>query len=348
MNRNSVRKFGMIVVTIIAVGWTFAGLVAHGFALHGMWRQLKTSDFVDVQGTIEKSDVISRRTSKGGTSYSWSVRYRYEYGACGYASDRITFSMWKPGGAHELARRFPAGSAATVYVNRSEPAESVLIRGVSFEDFGPPSIAMAVCAGGIFMLRGLLIKRKPYPANTIVGLEVIDSPPLTGVSLSKLEPMLIGGLIGAPVGAACFLLSGAFGLISDVTVLGALILSWCMTFFVAVRMERWGRRLRLKPSKLMVFDGESQVIEIPSQTGANGRRAIPFDHVAEFVSFETLVRRAKGGPVPLHVVELKLTDGESIRVMDFESSERAEAFRNWCFQVLDTYQKTNKIEDSIG
>ena len=348
MNRKSMRKFGMIVVAIIAVGWTFAGLVAHGFALHGMWGQLKTSDFVDVQGTIEKSDVISRRTSKGGTSYSWSVRYRYQYSACGYASDRITYSMWKPGDAHELARRFPVGSTTTVYVNRSEPAESVLIRGVSFGDFAPPSIAMAVCAGGMFMLRGLLMKCKPYPANTIVGLEVIDSPPLTSVSLSKLEPMLLGGLIGTSAGAACFLLSGEFGPVSDVTVLGALIVSWCATFALGHAMERWGRRLRLKPSKLMVFDGESQVIELPSRSGANGRRAIRFDHVAEFVAVETLVRRAKGGPVPVHVVDLKLKDGESVRVMDFESSEHAEAFRDWCIHALNTYQKTNKIEDSIG
>lgn len=343
MSVGKVQAFAVVVVWVLCFGWIAGGSVLHVIAVRGLWKQVETTRYVEVEGVIEKSDVRAHRTSKGGTSYTWSVQYRYEYSACGYSSNSVTSSMWSRGNAHDLVRRYPVGARIPIFVNRDEPSESVLFRGVVFGDFVAPAISMALCSGGVFMLRGTLLKkRRQDPEGTIAGLELVEVPPLTGVTLSKLEPLALGGALGALAGAAAILIAGAIGVSSDVGVLGVIVVGWTLTFAIASVAQRWGRRLRISPKKLMIFDAESRMLELPSPDVRGGRRTIRFEDIVAFESLLKSVRGHKGRVVEMPTVELVIAPAERLVITHFSSMERADLFRDWCLGNLKSYQNTNK------
>ncbi len=112
---------------------------------------------------ILSSEVGSHRGSKGGTTYSIDIRYRYEWlGATRESEDYDFFGGSSSGydGKAEVVARYPAGSARTCFVDPRDPGQAVLDR-----DFQPVYLIgfafllfVAVGGGGIYF-----VLRRPRP-----------------------------------------------------------------------------------------------------------------------------------------------------------------------------------------
>lgn len=115
--------------------------------------------------TILSSEVGSHRGSKGGTTYSIDIRYRYEFQGTTRESEAYDFlesSSSGYDGKAAVVEQYPVGSVKVCYVNPRDPAEAVLDRGFHagylFGLFG--LLFVAVGGGGFFfMLRP--VKARP-------------------------------------------------------------------------------------------------------------------------------------------------------------------------------------------
>lgn len=111
-------------------------------------------DWPAVRCEVVASEVRSHRGSKGETTYSVHIRYRYSFGGSVLESDRYDFlggSSSGRAGKVAIVNRYPPGSVAICYVNPRDPAEAVLERG-----FTPlmlvglfPAVFMVIGVGGL-------------------------------------------------------------------------------------------------------------------------------------------------------------------------------------------------------
>lgn len=120
--------FGLpFILAGLAIGWFLY------FPVIGGWWSARTWE--EVPCWIEKADMTSSRSSKGGTSYKTTASYRYEYRGRTYHSEKVGLA----GGsdnigdfqqrAHDQIRMF-AGSDRPFrcYVNPAKPEQAVLFR----------------------------------------------------------------------------------------------------------------------------------------------------------------------------------------------------------------------------
>lgn len=92
-------------------------------------KSLAAKDWPRVPCAILSSRVESHRGSKGGTTYSILIRYRYEVGGKEFFGDRYNFSIdnssaseWR----YEAVRQNPAGKNTYCLVNPEDPTEAVI------------------------------------------------------------------------------------------------------------------------------------------------------------------------------------------------------------------------------
>jgi hypothetical protein len=138
----------------------------------GVWRQhQRISGFLPVRATVISSEVRSHTSSKGSTSYSPEVTYRYEVSGRKFTGeDVLPLSMsaersWAEG----IVRRYPAGKTAEAYFNPADPSDSFLVKEYSFFPYFFilfPLIFLAVAAGVWFGTREQPI---PPPATQADG-----------------------------------------------------------------------------------------------------------------------------------------------------------------------------------
>ncbi|MDP3226801.1 MAG: DUF3592 domain-containing protein [Acidovorax sp.] len=115
-----------------------------------------------VVAQVESATLQSHRSSKGGTSYSVSVRYTYQMGGVGYTGTRASISdrpdnigsfHQQLGGRLLAAQRM--GTPVQVWVNPQSPAESIADRSLR-PGLLALALGLAVVSGGF----GLLILAK--------------------------------------------------------------------------------------------------------------------------------------------------------------------------------------------
>jgi hypothetical protein len=114
--------------------------------------------------TILKSDVATHRGSKGSLTYSIEVTYEYSVDDQTYSSSQYWFAEGSSSGydgKKEVVDRIPPGTRSTCYVNRRNPREAVLERGVTGELFLGliPMVFALVGGGGLFAV--FIYKKKP-------------------------------------------------------------------------------------------------------------------------------------------------------------------------------------------
>ena len=119
---------------------------------------------------VLSSKVGSHRGSKGGTTYSIDIRFRYEWLGTTFESEAYDFvdgSSSGFDGKAAVVAQYPAGSTRACWVNPRDPAQCVLDR--SFQPIYLLGLAfllfVAVGAGGLFF-----VLRRPAPRKA-------DAPP---------------------------------------------------------------------------------------------------------------------------------------------------------------------------
>jgi hypothetical protein len=119
-----------------ALGWLalVGGALALCFPVVTWLRVRASRNWPHVAGRIVESAVERQLGGKGRPSYMPRIRYRYRVEGRDYVSSQVTFwgsvggSQWL---AERTTRRYPQGSAVTVYYNPEDPHDAVLDRAFS-------------------------------------------------------------------------------------------------------------------------------------------------------------------------------------------------------------------------
>ncbi len=105
------------------------GLVAMGILGYSIWWTSKAAQWPVAEGTVMRSEVTSRRGSKGGRTLGASIEYQYLVGNRTYTGDRVVFGDYSSSGgghARELVEKYPAGARVEVRYNPEDPGDAIL------------------------------------------------------------------------------------------------------------------------------------------------------------------------------------------------------------------------------
>ena len=151
------------ILTLVASGFLLVGVISAGFLLVNIRRALASQRWPTVSGELE-SDALRRVVYRGvdsnGTSDQASAllvdfRYRYTVHGKEHQGSRVSFSdgINKTTGAlKQLQKRFRNKPMIRVYYNPVDPADSVLVPGVSIYNFTPLITSGLFLAVGVFLL----------------------------------------------------------------------------------------------------------------------------------------------------------------------------------------------------
>jgi hypothetical protein len=125
-----------VFLAFFALFWTGMVLLFDGVMAHGIYKQFDAQKYFTVTGTITRSEITSSRGSKGGTSYSADLAYRYDVGGQIFTGDRIRFGLSSSSHARasSLVNAHPAGSAVRIFYNPANSREALLEPGVKGSD----------------------------------------------------------------------------------------------------------------------------------------------------------------------------------------------------------------------
>ena len=119
------NKWGFVVLGGVFV---LFGLGLLGFGFREIVRGWQSSSWPVADGVILNSSVESHSGSKGGTSYSINLSYRFVIDQRGHTGDKIAFGG-RPGGhsgAWGVVNRYPAGKSIKVAYHPGNPDLCVL------------------------------------------------------------------------------------------------------------------------------------------------------------------------------------------------------------------------------
>jgi Protein of unknown function (DUF3592) len=162
---------GTLVLRILGVVFTVVGgLVLYFITIRTVLEIRAAAGWAETPCVITSGSIESHRGSKGVTTYSLNIRFRYEVDGREYLGDRYNFSdssssnrKWR----EEVLRKHPPGSRTVCFVNPDDPLEAVLNRdsgGTEWFGFIP----------GVFIVIGLAMffgagrsarSRRPFAAT---------------------------------------------------------------------------------------------------------------------------------------------------------------------------------------
>jgi hypothetical protein len=151
--------------------------------------------------TILNSQVASHSGSKGSSTYSVEVRFRYVVDDKEYVGTRYKFMSGSSSGydgKKEIVDRLSPGTQATCYVNRRDPADAVIERGLTGDIFfGCIPMVFALIGGG-GLVGVSVFKGRKRPAGATPGLpEPKVAAPRAGATTLRAGSSRVGKLIFA-------------------------------------------------------------------------------------------------------------------------------------------------------
>jgi hypothetical protein len=143
----------LAVLTVFATPFAAAGLGILLFMTAPMvydWARMQTWQSVSAQ--VESATLHSHTSSKGGTSYSVSTRYRYQMAGVEYTGSRASITSradnigsFQERLGHKLQGAQRTGEPVQVWVNPSQPSESVVDRSLR-----PGMLAFQITLAAVF------------------------------------------------------------------------------------------------------------------------------------------------------------------------------------------------------
>jgi hypothetical protein len=171
---------GIWLLALFAVPFAAAGIGIFWFMVASPlvdWARMQTWN--QVPAVVESATLQSHHPSKGGTTHSVSVRYRYVVEGVAYTGQRATIHERADNIGRfqeELGRRLRGlqhtGEAVPVWVNPRNPAESIVDRSLR-----PGLIALALVLSSVSAWFGLAMLAKIARAVWNGGMPVVPGPP---------------------------------------------------------------------------------------------------------------------------------------------------------------------------
>lgn len=130
---------GPALMGLLAFCWMFA---CTAFPARDWLAQFKTQAFTPVTARLGKAEPeyrVHTSVDRRGNSHTYTetrvrVPYQYQVGAQSYSALRLCYGPYRPPGytnVESFARKHPAGSTLEAYYNPADPAQSVLVRGLT-------------------------------------------------------------------------------------------------------------------------------------------------------------------------------------------------------------------------
>jgi hypothetical protein len=149
------RIFGLVFMSV-------GGGLVYALAIHPTVKEFSAARWPQVPCEIISSSVASHRGSKGGSTYSVEIRYRYEFAGHPCTGTRYNFDTGDSssrGWREDAAAKFPPKLKTLCYVNPDDPIEAVL-------SVKPSPDRWFGLIPGLFLIVGLIIFFKaPAMAN---------------------------------------------------------------------------------------------------------------------------------------------------------------------------------------
>ena len=314
-NRTGSGIGGTIVLAIFGMFWCSLVGAFDFIAIRGLVLQLASAHYVPTPAHIIKSDVVSHRGSKGGTTYGTVFDYTYTVNGAILRGNRYTFNISSSSDrnwANDAVAAFPVGSDRVCYYDPANPTRAVLAPGVHGSDL---VILMFLTPFNIiaFFLASLPIwnwREGRRPA--LVAPRISD--PLhgrEGYAMLRFNP---GGRFLGLLLVMSFV--GIFVVIirarSHPTIAWVLFV-WGTAFAVALGVTIYSG-LRAKSGRFdLVIDYESRSITIPAMYGRKSVERIPMSDVKGF-AIESVVANGsnRNRNVKWQVKLIDRADGEIV------------------------------------
>jgi hypothetical protein len=157
---------GRIFFFFFAFGFLLVGTLQLAWATSVGWKSFRASEWPTVSGTILASAIRVDRVS-GGSAYTPTVSYRYEFAGHPYEGSRITAmdSAESQQTVNTIVKAFPPGRMVDVYVDPNNPAYALLKPGFfAYLFFWIVLALLATVVGGISVV--LFLRGKRVVART--------------------------------------------------------------------------------------------------------------------------------------------------------------------------------------
>ncbi|MDP1663254.1 MAG: DUF3592 domain-containing protein [Phycisphaerales bacterium] len=190
------KKILGVVLCLVFIGGFGAGGI---LMLAGVVRQARTSAWPPA----DEGHVLTSRVARSGKGLAPVVEYRYRVGAKWYDSARIAiggeFSSSDGVYARSTVARFPAGTAATVYVDPADPRESVPSHGLDNHQFQRVAFAFPFLAISVAFLVATVSWYARRGRGYVARVRVFEPAP--GVTVARDNAL-------TPVASAFFSIAG--------------------------------------------------------------------------------------------------------------------------------------------
>ena len=316
----------LVFMGVWLTGWMSITLLFDVFLAYFVVCQSWAFTYASTQGTVTSVNIESDTDIDNGTTYTPVVNYVYTVGGQNHQGSRLSYlvisSAHNP--AQEVANRFPVGKPVTVYYSPSNPAESVLTRGIDGMGMFMAIFLLPfnVIGAGIWyaffshMGPGKLVRRWLHFATRDDGL----TAQLTVYSV----PPLMAGLVAASAAAFAMTFVIGFGMntlpvfwlatFGWLVVLAAGIFAWNTTF-------RWAKRLRID-----LLAGRLQWEE------GNQSRTISTTDIREIIVQETSSKDDEGDVKNSYATSLVCDIGgknDQIELCTWSGEDLAHWVRDW-------------------
>ena len=322
-----------VFLTLFTLIWSSMVLSFDGFMGHGIYKQLESSHYPSVIGTITHSELKSHRTSKGGTTYHAVVEYSFAVGGQKFAGDKIRFGLNSSSYATAwgLVNAHPVGSTAPVFYKPTNPQESLLSPGVQGSDFMGPLFMTPfnMVMFGFWIWIGSWL-REHWFKPVAGGVKIITEGMVTRIRLPRF-PALGWGL--AATGGLGFLAIFIVGIGTNMepTVARAAFSTIAVVYGTGLGVYWWRRQKINLGTYDLLYSNASRSLELPLTFGRKARITANAADIESLYVEKTVHRSSKGGISYTYAPTLRLrgTEPATQKIADWSDQLKADEFTGW-------------------
>jgi hypothetical protein len=326
------RGIGLILFTLIWSGFIllFDTLVGRE-SLH----QLASRHFPVAPGTVTRSEEKTHTGSKGGTTYTAVIEYRFKVGERTFFGERWRY-VNPPSGQEEtstLVATHAVDSAVDVYYDPADPAVSLLLPGIEGRDlmlalFLTPFHAVML---GLWVGSGAWLRERLF-RPVAGGVRIIRDGMATRVRLPSF-PAVGWGLVA----------TGGLGFVSMFVVgistgmqpsLGYVTCSIGVVYLGGLAVYLWQRQKINSGIDDLVINKAANTLELPPTQGRKQRATVNRADV-EHLTVETVVHTSsKGGISYTYQPTLILRQANPQKLAGWSDKVKADDFAAWLREQL--------------